>query len=149
MYGITTAVSKSLKCYYSSGIKTDVVRRHNSRSNWTSTNILKSSMISITWSLLLYISHYVYLFLTQKAYFSYSSQCRKLKISMSDGYTIPHTISYFMFLKSKHEGPYSTFKWPKALLTTVPWRKKPTPPTILNVENSKLACRMVVRFLTQ
>ena len=25
-------------------------------------------------------------------------------------------------------------------------RKKPTPPTVLNLENSKLACQMVLRF---
>ena len=26
--------------------------------------------------------------------------------------------------------------------------EKPTPPTVLNVENSKLACRLVIQFLT-
>ena len=38
---------------------------------------------------------------------------------MSNGYTIPYTIRYFMFLKLKYQGQYSTFKRPKALLTTV------------------------------
>ena len=31
-------------------------------------------------------------------YSSYSSQCRKLKISMSNGFKIPHLVMYFMCL---------------------------------------------------
>ena len=34
----------------------------------------------------------------QKAYSFYSSQCRKLKISMSNGCKFPHVMMYFMCL---------------------------------------------------
>ena len=37
-------------------------------------------------------------FFVSKAYSSYSTQCRKLKISMSNGYKITHVIKYFMRL---------------------------------------------------
>ena len=54
-----------------------------------------------------YIPYYIkvtmciYLFVS-KDYSSYSSQCRKLKICMSNGYKILHVIKYFMRLYSKY-----------------------------------------------
>ena len=51
--------------------------------------------------LLYYKTHYVYIFIyffVSKAYSSYSTQCRKLKISMSNGKKIPQLVIYFMFL---------------------------------------------------
>ena len=53
-----------------------------------------------------YLNYYIkitmLIYVTWKAYSSYSSECRKLKIGMSNGYTIPHKVRYFMFLKSKY-----------------------------------------------
>ena len=44
----------------------------------------------------LFIYLFIYFFVS-KAYSSYSSQCRKLKISMSNGYKIPQLVIYFVF----------------------------------------------------
>ena len=59
----------------------------------------------VTLHLVLYKSHFVYLFIylfgylfVSKAYSSYSSQYRKLKINMSNGYKIPQLVMYFMCL---------------------------------------------------
>ena len=44
----------------------------------------------------MFIYLFIYLFVS-KAYSSYSSQCRKLKISMSNGYKISKLVIYFVF----------------------------------------------------
>ena len=48
-------------------------------------------------------------------------------------------------IRGKRKIPYY-IKLPMFIYLFIYLSQKPTPPTVLNVENSKLACRMVIRF---
>ena len=54
------------------------------------------------------------------------------------------SIIYYNY--TKYYSIYYNIKLAMCIYLFISLSRKPTPPTVLNVENSKLACRMVVRF---
>ena len=62
---------------------------------------LELTKAKATWNLLLYKSHYVYL-KGKKPTPPTVLNVENSKLAISNGYTIPHDVRYFMFLKSKY-----------------------------------------------